>query len=46
MTRGKKNSGKIRLGDREVDDETEIIKALELEEVHVNDIIETEGCAI
>ena len=46
MTRGKKKSGKIRLADREVNDETEIIKAPELEEGHVNDIIETEGWAI
>ena len=45
MARGKKKSGKIRLADREVDDETEIIKAPELEEEHVNDIIKTEGCA-
>ena len=44
MARGKKNSGKIRLADREVDDKTETIKAPELEEEHVNDIIETKGC--
>ena len=46
MARGKKKSSKIRLADREVDDETEIIKAPELEKGHVNDIIETEGCAM
>ena len=42
---GKKKSGKIRLADREVDDETEIIKSPELEEGHVNNIIETKSCA-
>ena len=46
MTRGKKKSGKIRLADREVDDETEITKAPELEEGHVYDIIETKGCSM
>ena len=41
-----KKSGKIRLADREVDDKTEVIQAPELEEGHVNDIIETKVCAM
>ena len=46
MAHGKKKSGKIILADREVDEETEIIKAPELEEGNVNDITETKGCAM
>ena len=46
MARGKKKSDKIRLADREVEDKNEIIKAPEFEEGHVNDIIDTEGCAM